>query len=193
MSSYQPLKLTLIGTLAISLSIAGCTQQDTSQVQAQQPSSTTQSQNFETNTDCTNKLRSLTQQTYTAWSTRTGTPDYKTLSRLYTQGSELVMYDPQPPLEGYTGWNNVRQGLQRNVFNNVSSLQLTMNKDFRAWCRGDVAWTTFTNIVAAVPKNGQPSNTTTRQSNVWERQNGCWVIVHEHASAPLAISEPTNR
>ncbi|MGL5923106.1 nuclear transport factor 2 family protein, partial [Chroococcidiopsis sp.] len=47
---------------------------------------------------------------------------------------------------------------------------------------------TFTANVAVITKNGQSSNLDYRQSNVWVRHNGRWIIVHENASPPVQIS-----
>lgn len=144
---------------------------------------------IDTNPAFVEELRQLMLKNYAAWTNNSGQPDYQTLRRFYEEaGENLVMYDPQPPLEGYTGWKNIEKHIQEIVFNQLKSLTLTMNDDFRAWRKGDVAWSTFTANVAVTTKDGQSSSLDYRQSNVWVHHNDEWLIVHENASAPVPIA-----
>lgn len=109
--------------------------------------------NLDKNSAFVEELRQLMQKNYAAWNNTSGQPDYQTLSQFYEEaGDDLVMYDPQPPLEGYTGWTNIEKHIQEIVFVGLKSLTLTMNDDFRAWRRDDVAWSTFTANVAVITK-----------------------------------------
>ncbi|MGL5877510.1 MAG: YybH family protein, partial [Xenococcaceae cyanobacterium] len=142
--------------------------------------------NLDKNPAFVEELRQFMLKNYAAWTNTNAQPDYETLRQFYEEaGDDLVMYDPQPPLEGYTGWANIERHIQEIVFAGLKSLTLKMNDDFRAWHQGDVAWSTFTANVAVITKNGQSSNLDYRQSNVWVRHNGRWIIVHENASPPV--------
>lgn len=145
--------------------------------------------NLSKNPTFVEELRQLMLRNYAAWTNTNGQPDYATLRQFYEEaGDDLVMYDPQPPLEGYTGWTNIEKHMQEIVFNQLKNLTLTMNDDFRAWYQGEVAWSTFTANVAVTTKDGQSSKLNYRQSNVWVRHNEQWIIVHEHASPVMQIS-----
>lgn len=145
--------------------------------------------NLDKNSAFVEELRQLMLKNYAAWTNTNGQPNYETLRQFYEEaGDDLVMYDPQPPLEGYTGWKNIERHMQEIVFNQLKNLTLTMNDDFRAWHQGDVPWSTFTANVAVTTKDGQSSNLNYRQSNVWVRHNEQWLIVHEHASPAMQLS-----
>jgi len=50
---------------------------------------------------------------------------------------------------------------------------------------GDVAWSTATLKEEATLKNGKREMANMRWTVVWQKQDGKWLIVHEHTSEPL--------
>jgi ketosteroid isomerase-like protein len=43
------------------------------------------------------------------------------------------------------------------------------------------------NHLSAELKNGQPIEAEGRQTDLWQRHDGKWLIVHEHTSAPVSL------
>ena len=72
------------------------------------------------------------------------------------------------------------------VFFDVAPLKFkTPNDDLVVNRRGNLAWTTVTYHLNAELKDGTGLSLDGRQTAIWEWREGHWLIVHEHASAPL--------
>jgi ketosteroid isomerase-like protein len=72
------------------------------------------------------------------------------------------------------------------VFSGFESLKLTVNDDVQATRRGNIAWTTATLHATVMSKGGTtPMEMDARQTAIWEKRGGQWLIIHEHISAPL--------
>lgn len=113
-------------------------------------------------------------------------------ARFYAQDAGLTFYDPSPTREGAIvdgpiGWAGLREHFERNIFPNFASFSFNFapKDDLRVWRRGDVAWASFIWRTSAQKKDGRAQEIDGRQSNVFERRGGRWVIVHEHASVPV--------
>jgi ketosteroid isomerase-like protein len=133
---------------------------------------TTQSENVE--------FRRLINEDYAALNTL----DAEAFAKLYARDRDLIVYDIAP-LE-YKGQAALKQGIQKNLFDNLTKFKISANDDLRVTRQGDFAWTTFTWHLDARFKNGRHLQTNGRQTDIWERRNGNWLIVHEHTSAPLS-------
>jgi ketosteroid isomerase-like protein len=124
------------------------------------------------------EFKTLVTQLETAWSTLN--PD--NVASFYSKDATLAFFDIAPLK--YAGWTAYDQGV-RGVFAGFESLQLTVNDDLQSTRRGNVAWTTGTVHVKVTPKGGSPMEMDTRQTLIWEKKGGSWVVVHEHLSAPM--------
>jgi ketosteroid isomerase-like protein len=69
----------------------------------------------------------------------------------------------------------------------MTKFHLTANDDVRATYKGDIAWTTFTWHLSAQLNNGTPIEADGRQTDIWEKRDGKWLIVHEHISSPANL------
>jgi len=105
------------------------------------------------------------------------------LAKFYAEDADLVVYDIAPLK--YEGWAEFKKGIQNNLFDNVTSFNISANDNLYATRKGNLAWTTFTWHLSAKFKDGHSLETDGRQTDIWERRNGVWLIVHEHTSAPL--------
>lgn len=114
-----------------------------------------------------------------AWTTYDGKPDFDRIGEYYAHDPDVIIYDTLPPLEGFTGFEALRA-----IYPNLERLVVTPNKDVRVrlLAGGTVAITTHTFRLAHTPKGGAKFEVDARQSNVWEKRDGKWLIVHEHPS-----------
>lgn len=124
------------------------------------------------------EFKTLIDRYYAAWNT--GNPDQA--AGLYAKEAGLVFYDIAPLK--YNGWDEYKEGVKK-VLSEFSSFKLTVNDDLNATRRGNVAWTTVTFHASATLKSGGPMEFDGRHTAIWEKRGGQWLIVHEHASAPL--------
>ena len=125
------------------------------------------------------EFKALIKQYYEAWSSaNTDKP-----APLYAKDPDLVFYDVAPLK--YTGWEEYKQGVQKNLLDQISSGVLTPKDDLKVNRRGNIAWTTVTGHFSAKMKDGKAMEMETRHTAIWEKRGGKWLIVHEHVSAPV--------
>ena len=105
---------------------------------------------------------------------------------LYAKDADLVFYD-LAPLK-YAGWSEYNKGV-RDVFAGFETMTLTPSTDLKVTRQGKIAWTTVTYHTSVKPKGGDPMQMDARQTLIWEKRDGKWLIVHEHFSAPLPPEE----
>ncbi len=127
------------------------------------------------------EFKQLIDRTHAAWNSHN--PD--ALSKFYIKDADLVFYDALPMQ--YQGWDEYKQGIQTNLFNKMPKFILSANDDLNLTRRDNLAWTTFTWHLSAELNDGTPLETDGRQTDIWEKHNGEWLIVHEHISAPVSL------
>ncbi|MEM9509690.1 MAG: nuclear transport factor 2 family protein [Cyanobacteria bacterium P01_E01_bin.35] len=127
------------------------------------------------------EFQQLIEQTHAAWNSHNS----DALSEFYDKDADLIFYDALPMQ--YQGWNNYKQGIQENLFDKMPKFILSANDDLHLTLRDDLAWTTFTWHLSAELNDGTPIETDGRQTDIWEKSNGEWEIVHEHISAPVSL------
>ncbi len=125
------------------------------------------------------EFKALIRQYYEAWSS--GNPE--TPAPLYAEDASLVFYDVAPLK--YNGWEEYKQGVQKNLFDQMAGGTLTAKDDLKVTRKGNIAWTTVTGHFSAKMKDGKTMELDTRHTAIWEKRGGKWLIVHEHISAPL--------
>lgn len=125
------------------------------------------------------EFRALIEQYYAAWSTLN--PD--NAAKFYAKDANIVFYDIAPLK--YNSWAEYKTGATKAFTEVMSSGKLTPNNDLKVTQRGPVVWTTVTFHLSAKPKAGGEVELDCRQTAIWERRSGKWLIVHEHVSAPL--------
>jgi ketosteroid isomerase-like protein len=125
------------------------------------------------------EFKDLIRQYNEAWSS--GNPDKP--APLYAKDPGLVFYDVTPLK--YNGWDEYKVGVQKNLFDNMASGELTAKDDLKVTRRGNIAWTTVTGHMSAKMKDGKALETDFRHTAIWEKRGGKWLIVHEHVSVPM--------
>jgi len=118
------------------------------------------------------------------WAMAGGDPiDLTRLDRFYAPDADVTVVDFVPP--GVSrGWVRHREALQRELFSRLEANSYVPRQDVTAKtvAGGQAVVTTFTFDYANRSKDGSEAKVTGRQTNVWERRDGHWVIVHEHGS-----------
>jgi ketosteroid isomerase-like protein len=84
----------------------------------------------------------------------------------------------------YNGWDEYEKGV-KGVLAGYKSAKFTVNDDAAIHPQGDLVWATATVKEEMTNKAGKVEMGNFRWTVVFENQDGKWLIVHEHVSAPL--------
>jgi ketosteroid isomerase-like protein len=101
-------------------------------------------------------------------------------TQFYAQGPH-VFFD-EAPLK-YDSWSQFESGVAK-ILTSIKSATFTVNNDAQIHQAGNAVWATATIAQKALLKDGSKDNATLRWTVVFEKQNGRWLIVHEHVSRP---------
>jgi ketosteroid isomerase-like protein len=123
-------------------------------------------------------------------------PDKAYLQKIWDGWSTLdpantaKFYAPGPhtffdiaPLK-YNSWEEYEKGV-KGVLAGYKSAKFTVNDDASIHPHGDVVWATATVKEEMTNKAGKVEMGNFRWTAVFENEDGKWLIVHEHVSAPL--------
>lgn len=117
------------------------------------------------------------QKIWSGWDTL----DASHQTQFYAQGPH-VFFD-EAPLK-YDSWNEFETGVAK-ILTSIKSATFTVNDDAQIHPAGsNVVWATATISQHALLNDGSQDNATLRWTVVFEKQNGRWLIVHEHVSRP---------
>jgi ketosteroid isomerase-like protein len=109
-----------------------------------------------------------------------GTLDFEKEGQFYAQGPH-VFFDIAP-LQ-YGSWDQYKTGVSK-VLADFKSAKFTVNDDAELHPKGDLVWGTATVKMDATMKSGKREMATFRWTFVFEKQDGKWLLVHEHISQP---------
>ena len=102
----------------------------------------------------------------------------------YDNSDELVVYDMGTPRE-FDGPKAVRGDFQ-SFFDNenlkIEYVGLHIVTD------GKMGLANSVQRLTATDKSGKPVDMTFRETNVWEKKDGKWKIIHEHISFPVDLA-----
>ncbi|MGA9042107.1 MAG: nuclear transport factor 2 family protein [Terriglobales bacterium] len=101
-------------------------------------------------------------------------------AQFHAQGPN-VFYD-ESPLK-YNSWAEFQSGVTK-ILDTIKSGTFTVNDDLMLHPAGDYVWGTATVKEDLVMKDGKRDMATLRWTVVFQKQDGKWLIVHEHISAP---------
>lgn len=80
-----------------------------------------------------------------------------------------------------TGWDNVIESWRR-IFANSGGMRVSTN-DVSIRISGDSAWLSCTeNLAIFLDSSSAPMTATTTATNLFQRVDGSWLLVHHHAS-----------
>ncbi|MCC5621981.1 DUF4440 domain-containing protein [Nostoc sp. CHAB 5715] len=130
------------------------------------------------NTEWQNRIQEYCE----AWTTDSGHPNFERLATFYAMDSDVVIYDSLPPLEGFAGFAEMR-----SIYPGLSQLSVSPNQDLQVklLAEGRVAVTAFTSRMAYTFEDGNEFEVSARHTDVWEKRNNQWLIVHEHPSTVI--------
>jgi ketosteroid isomerase-like protein len=133
-------------------------------------------------------LQTRINQYCAAWTTQAGEPDWSTIEQLYAN-EDLLHYDAVTPhsfanvADMKKAFAEMKKGL------GLISLKLKTREDLQTFRREDLVWTTVLQDIIAKTKDGKELKFVQRQTGIWEKRNGNWVMVHEHLSAPSSLQD----
>jgi ketosteroid isomerase-like protein len=115
--------------------------------------------------------------------------DIERVAHLYKRDADFMAYDLSPPNGGYAGWRSYEAAWHK-IMANYASFHLEANDDVRIKHVGDVAWGSFSFRVWGERQGGLPYKAEGRVTLIWLRENGQWLITHEHVSTPRTPVSP---
>lgn len=101
--------------------------------------------------------------------------------QFYAQGPH-VFFDIAPLK--YASWDEFEAGATKDLAD-YKAVRFTVNDDLQIHRAGDACWITATMASDMTHKSGKRDMGQLRWTVVFEKKGGQWLIVHEHASAPL--------
>jgi ketosteroid isomerase-like protein len=111
------------------------------------------------------------------------TLDARNAAPYYAKNADYVFFDAAPLK--YEGWSEYEAGAQKLFLDGAKAMKFIPAGDDHVVRRGDVAWATRTLRISAQMKDGKDLDLNCRDTIVWVREGGKWLIAHEHVSAPL--------
>jgi len=101
--------------------------------------------------------------------------------QFYAQGSGHLFFDVAPLK--YTSWDDYKAGVAPSL-KDAPRVTYTLNDDIQIHPEGKVTWVEGTLEMGGTTPQGQKESIPLRWTAVLKQQDGRWVIVHEHVSAP---------
>ena len=125
-----------------------------------------------------------------AWSSEVGRPDFDTLSKIYAADADVVIYDTLPPIEGFRGFEQMRQ----SIYPELARIHVHRTGPIavKRLAGGIVVVTSYPFHLSYGFANGTGHEIDARISEVWEKRAGEYWIVHEHPSTVYA-SAPASK
>ncbi len=106
--------------------------------------------------------------------------DPAAVKQYYAQGPH-VFFDIAPLK--YGSWDEYQPGVSQE-FADYKAAKFTINDDGQIHKSGDGCWVTATVAFDMTHKSGKRDMGNMRWTAVFEKQDGKWLIVHEHVSVP---------
>jgi ketosteroid isomerase-like protein len=123
--------------------------------------------------------KALMQRVWDAWSSM----DPTKAAEFYDKQADDVFFDIAPLK--YDGWQSYEAGAKNMIQQSFSALKFTVNDDARVQRSAVGALGTATIDANVTGKDGKTQHMTLRWTVIWAHENGRWLIIHEHVSAPL--------
>jgi ketosteroid isomerase-like protein len=142
---------------------------------------------YDLNVDALETIKERIAGYYAGWGFEDGRAHSADARRFYAPDLDLVLYDTQPPVVGFTDTESLHRGVaDRAAAAGIRSVIHTPALDqVQALAINNVAWTITPYRVTAVLPDGASLSLAPTQTHVWERREGAWLIVHEQ-TAPQA-------
>jgi ketosteroid isomerase-like protein len=118
------------------------------------------------------------QKIWDGWSTL----DTAHVAKFYATGPH-TFFDIEPLK--YGSWDAYEKG-SKAALSSYKSAKFTVNDDAAIHPHGDLVWATATIKDEMTSKTGKVEMGNFRWTVIFENQDGKWIIVHEHVSAPIS-------
>jgi ketosteroid isomerase-like protein len=124
------------------------------------------------------EFKALAYKLWTGWDSL----DPAKVASFYSKDPNNVYFDITPLK--FTGWQEYATEAGKNLQGAGGAKWSPNGEDFKVIRSGDLAVTTLTMNVLFTNKSGVTTKMQVRDTDVWEKQGGKWLIVHEHVSVP---------
>ena len=111
--------------------------------------------------------------------------DLDGVMRFYVPDKTLLVFDVVPPRQ-FIGADAYRKDW-KEFFDSVEGPITVEMADFKADASGQLAYTHSIQHVSAVDKKGQKIDFTARVTDVFRKNKGRWLVIHEHFSVPVDL------
>jgi len=101
--------------------------------------------------------------------------------QFYAQGAGHLFFDVAPLK--YDSWADYKAGVAPSL-KDAPKVTYTLGDDIQIHPEGKITWVDGTLEMSGTTPQGQKESIPLRWTAVLEQQDGRWVIVHEHVSAP---------
>jgi len=126
------------------------------------------------------EFKALEVKLWEAWNKRLNPAD---AAPFYSKDPKNIHFDFAPMK--FTGWAEYERVASANLGSMGGGHAVTrINDDFTVIKSGDLVVTAFTFHVDFYGKDGNANGMDARETDVWTKENGNWVIVHQHMSFP---------
>jgi len=112
--------------------------------------------------------------------------DLDAIMKNYPPGDTLIVFDVAPPRQ-YVGADAFRKDWQNflDTFSGPITYDLI---DLNVVTEGKMGYARMVQHVAGTGKDGKPIDLNVRVTDVLQKTNGRWLIIHEHASFPVDLA-----
>jgi ketosteroid isomerase-like protein len=117
------------------------------------------------------------QKIWTGWAAL----DPANQAQYYAKGPH-VFFDIAPLK--YNSWDEYQAGVAK-VLGDYKAAKFLVNDDAQIHHAGDIEWVTATVASDMTHKSGKRDMGAFRWTAVFQKQEGKWLIIHEHVSAPI--------
>jgi len=122
--------------------------------------------------------KALMQKIWDGWATL----DPANVAQYYAKGDH-TFFDITPLK--YNSWDEYQKTVT-GVLAGYKAATLTVNDDAQIHNAGQVVWGTATIKTDMTEKSGKRDMGAFRWTVIWQKEDGKWLIVHEHCSAPIS-------
>jgi ketosteroid isomerase-like protein len=104
----------------------------------------------------------------------------------YLPGDKLFVFDMYPP-RAYIGWEAFR-GDWKNFLDALQGPISYKLDELVATSDGQFGYTHMIQYIRGTSRDGKPFTLNLRETDVYRKINGKWMIVHVHASVPVDLT-----
>jgi ketosteroid isomerase-like protein len=122
--------------------------------------------------------KALMQKIWDGWATL----DPANVTQFYAKGDH-TFFDITPLK--YNSWDEYQKTVT-GVLAGYKAATFTVNDDAQIHNTGQIVWGTATIKEDMTEKTGKRDMGAFRWTVIWQKEDGKWLIVHEHVSAPLS-------